>query len=85
MDKLTQQFTAFSSFDAMVNHAHEAYRPSLYPYKYAPGVVIAEYKALADAYDSAQKTKGDPRRVYRGSEEWWKVTLREKKTNKTAE
>ena len=84
MDRITQQLTAFSSFDALVNHTHEAYRPSLYPHRYAPGIVIAEYKVLADAYDAAQKAKGDPRRAYRGCAEWWKAAKREQKPRSSA-
>ena len=53
MDRITQQLTAFSSFDKLISHTHEAYRPSIYPYKYAPGIVIAEYKVLTDAYDAS--------------------------------
>jgi hypothetical protein len=73
IDQLTKRLTAFSSFDFMVNHTHEDYRPSIYPYIYAPGIVIAEYKVLADAYDAAQEAKGDSRRAYRGCADWWQA------------
>lgn len=62
---LTMKYTSFPSFYAMT-HSHPAYRPSLYTDK------NIELAMLADAYDTEQERRGDPRRAYRGGRSYEK-------------
>lgn len=59
LDAITNELTAFASFDALLN-AEGGYRPSFYV-EYDPRL-----RKLADAYDKAQTERGDARRAWRG-------------------
>jgi len=63
------RFTAFSSFEAMVN-AEGGYRPTIrcYDERVFSAAERAELVELADAYDAFQAARGDERRAYRGSQ-----------------
>jgi hypothetical protein len=73
IDMITSKLTAFQDFNTMANDPGETYRPSIYPHPDATAEEIAEYKALADAYDAAMEAKGDERRAYRGNAKWWNM------------
>ena len=62
---LTQKHTAFPSFAALLN-AQGGYWPSLRTISGCPvGENETELTDLADAYDTAQQTRGDSRRACR--------------------
>lgn len=63
LDWLTAQITAFRTFDALIN-AEGGYRPTLMARHRRNGWL---YEALAEAYDEAQKKRGDVRRAHRGA------------------
>src|SRR5574340_468454 len=60
LNQTTKKYTAFESFDDMVNAAGE-YRPTL------RSESVPDLKILADYYDKAKETKGDPRQAFRSS------------------
>ena len=87
LDALTKRLTAFRSFAGLVAGSESAdgqpvassYFPSVYPPPAATAEQIAEFKALADAYDAAQQARGDARRCYRGEPSWWRVRARRRR------
>lgn len=74
INSITRAYTAFSSLSEMAEAPD--YTPSIYPHRYASGPEIAEYAALANAYDAAMESHGDNRRAYRGSRNFWIVERR---------
>jgi hypothetical protein len=63
LDWLTSKLTAFESFTALVR-AEGTYRPTILVRKGMRDGWM--YEALAEAYDEAQRERGDKRRAHRG-------------------
>lgn len=59
---LTAELTAFKTFDALIN-AEGGYRPTIL----VRGRGAWKFEALAEAYDQAQRGRGDARRAHRGT------------------
>lgn len=68
LDTLARRYTASASFLHLVVDPGGVprYRPSLYCAASYRSDEAAALRPLADAYDTFQARKGDPRRVYRG-------------------
>jgi hypothetical protein len=64
LDLLTQQYTAFRSFAAMLD-AVGGFFPSLRTVSSSPAAECRELTELADAYDAEQAARGDSRRAFR--------------------
>lgn len=62
LDWLTDRLTAFTSFHEMCRETEETYCPTIR----AAGRHAADYRALADAYDTAQEYYGSRQRACRG-------------------
>ena len=60
IDRLTADLTAFNTFAELLN-TDARYRPTILPRD-------ERHVVLADAYDVAQRARGDERRAYRGAE-----------------
>lgn len=81
MDALTRRLTMFKSFAGLIAGGEDAdgtthetsYIPSIYPQPHSSPDERRAYLTLANAYDAAQKARGDARRAHRGDAAWWKA------------
>lgn len=64
VDHLIRHYTGFTSLADMLN-SHPSYRPSLATTCSRRNREYKSMTLIADAYDSAQARRGDPRRAYR--------------------
>ena len=72
-DKLTQQFTAYDTFNELLN-AKGGFYPSLPFYLQKTQRRRREMLRLVDLYNEAQKERGDERRAFTGTTEISKTT-----------
>jgi hypothetical protein len=64
IEQLVRKYTASKTLDELLNAAG-GYRPSIRCLSARTEEERAELTLLADAYDTAQELRGDPRRAYR--------------------